>query len=107
MVAGDAPTDFWRLGESSGSAIADWVGSFAGSAKAGVALGTTGSLLGDPNTAATFNGTSTGFVSTGAARAGLNTFTGTAGPNGMELYVDGALVANRLDAKGGRSYSGN
>ena len=75
LVAGDAPTDFWRLGESSGSTIADWVGVFAGSAKTGVALGTIGSLLDDPNTAATFNGTSTGFVSTGAARAGLNTFT--------------------------------
>ena len=178
LVAADAPSDYWRLGESgSASTINDWIGTRPGSRKAGVSLGAPGALLDDPNTAASFSGTSTGYVST-TNRSGPNTFTveawfktttdrggkivgygsattgnsstnsvdrhiymqndgrlsfgtyfsnsartvtspnsyndgawhqvaGTVGPNGMELFVDGSRVADRPDAKGGRSYNGN
>jgi PKD repeat protein len=178
MVAGDGPSNFWRLGENSGNTTADWIGANPGSVKGGVNLGVAGALLDDPSKAATFDGSSNGYISTGPNRSGMNTFSvegwfksttnqggkivgfggattgnsssttidrhiymlndgrltfgtyfsnaqravsssdsyndgdwhqvaGSVGPNGMELYVDGALVASRLDAKGGRNYSGN
>jgi PKD repeat protein len=177
-VAGDGPNNYWRLGENSGNSTADWIGANLGSVKSGVTLGAGGALLDDANKAAAFDGTSSGYISTGPNRPGLDTFTvecwfksttsrggkiigfggsttanssstaidrhiymrndgrlafgtyfsnaqrvvtspdsyndgdwhqvaGIVGSNGMELFVDGALVTNRLDAKGGRSYSGN
>ena len=50
---------YWRLGESSGSTALDWAGSSPGVAGSGVTRGVAGAIVGDGNTAASFNGTST------------------------------------------------
>jgi len=52
---------YWRLGEASGSTAFDSKGSSNGSYVGGVTLGQPGALVGDPNTAAAFDGT--GYVS--------------------------------------------
>ncbi len=48
--------DYWRLGEKSGTTFADGVGSNTAISEGGVSLGTAGALVGDPNTAAAFDG---------------------------------------------------
>jgi YD repeat-containing protein len=48
--------DYWRLGEASGTALADSVGGRTATAQNGVTLGTAGPLTLDPNTAAGFDG---------------------------------------------------
>jgi acid phosphatase type 7 len=53
---------YWRLGEGSGTTACDSWGANAGSYQGGFALGSVGALAGDPDTAATFNG-SNGTVS--------------------------------------------
>ncbi len=60
-VAGDAPTSYWRLNETSGTAAADSNGSSNGTYSSGVTLNRPGPAPGDPATAADFNGT-TGYV---------------------------------------------
>ena len=49
--------DYWRLGETSGTSLADSVGGRTATARNGVTLGTAGNLTLDPNTAASFDGT--------------------------------------------------
>ncbi|MEL4320452.1 PKD domain-containing protein [Leifsonia sp. YIM 134122] len=61
-VLDDSPTDYWRLGESSGSTVYDWAGMSDAVAGAGVGRGATGAINGDSNTASTFNGTGSGFA---------------------------------------------
>ncbi|MBV9213984.1 MAG: metallophosphoesterase [Actinobacteria bacterium] len=53
---------YWRLGESSGTAACDAVGSNTGTYQGGYTLGQTGALNGDPDTALGLNG-SNGIVS--------------------------------------------
>lgn len=48
---------YWRLGETSGTTAADSKGTSAGSYVNGVTLAAPGAVAGDPDTAATFNGT--------------------------------------------------
>lgn len=56
-VLADAPLIYWRLGESSGTVAADTSGNGNdGTYTNGPTLGTTGLLVGDSNTAATFDG---------------------------------------------------
>ena len=75
-VLGDNPTSLWRMGEPAGSTIInDWAGSDTGTAGTGVTLGTAGAINGDPNTAATFSGDSTGLVSTAQSLAGPQVFS--------------------------------
>src|SRR5213080_2981437 len=63
VVLQDAPTAYWRLGDTTGSAATAATGhGNSGTYSGGVALGTPGAIAGDTNTAATFNG-STGQVS--------------------------------------------
>ena len=50
--------DYWRLGEQSGTDLADRVGGHDATAQGGVALGAAGALQEDPDTAAAFDGTS-------------------------------------------------
>ncbi|HVR05889.1 MAG TPA: LamG-like jellyroll fold domain-containing protein, partial [Solirubrobacteraceae bacterium] len=57
---------FWPMDESSGSSFADAVGGAYASLSGDVALGEPGGLVGDPATAAAFNG------STGAAQASVD-----------------------------------
>ncbi len=49
--------DYWRLGETSGTSLADSVGTSTATARNGVILGSAGNLTLDPNTAASFDGT--------------------------------------------------
>jgi PKD domain. len=49
--------DYWRLGETSGTALLDSVGAHTATAVNGVALGAAGPLTLDSNTAASFDGT--------------------------------------------------
>ncbi|MCJ7692987.1 MAG: PEP-CTERM sorting domain-containing protein [Sedimentisphaerales bacterium] len=52
------PLGYWRLGESSGTTATDYGGNYNGTYSAtGVTLGATGTLSGDSDTAATFDGT--------------------------------------------------
>ncbi|HEX6781220.1 MAG TPA: PKD domain-containing protein [Solirubrobacterales bacterium] len=48
--------DYWRLGETSGTSLADSVGTATATARNGVTLGSAGNLTLDPNTAASFDG---------------------------------------------------
>ncbi|GGF13826.1 PKD domain-containing protein [Subtercola lobariae] len=57
-VSADTPTDFWRLGEASGSTVYDWAGYSDQIAGSGVTRGTAGAIGGDSNTASTFSGAS-------------------------------------------------
>jgi Concanavalin A-like lectin/glucanases superfamily/Immunoglobulin I-set domain len=54
-VLQDQPVAFWRLGESSGPMVSDWVGGHNGTADAGVGFGVPGALSGSSDTAATFS----------------------------------------------------
>ncbi|HLK43901.1 MAG TPA: LamG-like jellyroll fold domain-containing protein, partial [Thermoleophilia bacterium] len=73
-VITDAPAGYWRLGESSGSAIADSSGNnLAGSLTGGVTLGQPGVVAGDGDTAISFDGSS-GYAS--IADAPSLSFTG-------------------------------
>jgi acid phosphatase type 7 len=49
---------YWRLGESSGTVACDSAGHNNGTYLGGAALGTSGAISGDPDTAASFNGSS-------------------------------------------------
>ena len=73
----DGADHYWRLGEPAGSTTAlDSVGNADGDVPLGVTLGTTGAVSGDPDTAGTFNGTSTASIGAGtSAVAGPSTFT--------------------------------
>lgn len=58
-VLADAPAGYWRLGEPSGTVAVDASGNGrTGTYAGGVTLAQPGALVGDPNTAALFNGTS-------------------------------------------------
>ncbi len=55
-VLADNPVSYWRLGELSGTTAADSVDGNPGTIKGGVTLGAAGALVGDSDTAMTFNG---------------------------------------------------
>ena len=61
-VIADGATDYWRLGEPSGTAVLDHAGFNDATAQAGVTRGATGAIVSDSNRASTFSGTSTGVV---------------------------------------------
>ena len=69
-VVADTPVSYWRLGETSGTAAADSVGSNNGVVKTGVTLGVAGAISNDANTAMRFDGAK-GYVSVANA-ASLN-----------------------------------
>ncbi|TFW00235.1 PKD domain-containing protein [Leifsonia flava] len=73
-VLDDNPTDYWRLGETSGPTAYDWAGSQDATASSGVTFGAAGAIGSDSNTAATFSGDSSGLVSTQSAIEGPNSF---------------------------------
>ncbi len=62
-VLADGPVGYWRLGETSGTSVADTTGSPPGSLVGGVTEGVAG-VAGDGNTAFGFNGTN-GYVTIG------------------------------------------
>jgi PKD repeat protein len=69
------PVDYWRMGEPTGSVAADAVGVSPLTLGAGVSKGAAGAIAGDPNTAFTFNGASTGIGYTGRLISPPNVFS--------------------------------
>ena len=55
-VMDDSPVAYWRLNESSGTAVYDSAGSHNGTRSGTVTLGQSGALVGDPDTAMDFGG---------------------------------------------------
>ncbi len=99
-VQSDSPNGYWRLGELSGTSAADQTGAASGTIKGGVTLGTPGALVGDSDTAMTFDGAS-GYVSV-ANRANLD----PTGDLTVEAWVKPAVVGTVTGAivqKGGSS----
>ncbi|MGO1315664.1 MAG: PKD domain-containing protein [Cellulomonadaceae bacterium] len=74
-VIEDDPQHYWRLDESSGTAVVDLVGGATTTAGSGLTRNVVGALAGDANTATRFSGTTTGFASTRTAVAGPNVFS--------------------------------
>src|SRR5207245_2849368 len=69
-VLNDNPLGYWRLGEPGGTTLVDATSNHLDGSYSGTpTLGVTGALTGDPDTAASFNGTSWGTVT---AAPGLN-----------------------------------
>ena len=56
-VSADAPSGYWRLAESSGTAATDQTGNHPGVYENGPSLGQPGAINGSPNTAVGFDGT--------------------------------------------------
>jgi PKD repeat protein len=75
-VLADGAQSYWRLGEPAGPTAVDLAGSFRDvTLQSGVTLGAAGALTGDTNTAATFNGTSTGWAATNSFSSAPSTFS--------------------------------
>lgn len=74
QVLADGVVGFWRLGEGSGTTAADETGANPGTYQGGPTLGVAGALLSNPNTAASFNG-STQYVNVPSSSS-LNVSTG-------------------------------
>ncbi len=81
--------DYWRLGEKTGTSLADPVGNHPAIAQGGFSLGTTGAIEGDLDTAATFDG------ATGAAAAPLD--LSTASQLTLEFWLNWAAYGNDDD----------
>jgi YD repeat-containing protein len=82
-------TNYWRLGEKSGTSFADSAGPSPATLKGGVTLGAPGALEGDPNTAATFDG------ATGAASAAVD--LSSTSQLTVEFWLNWAAYANDDD----------
>lgn len=100
-VLADSPLAYWRLGESSGTTAADASGnSRPGTYTAtGIALGQTGALAGTGDTAAAFDGSTSGMSASGIALNGvsfsLECFEKTAtNANSMRLFAGQGTGAN-------------
>jgi PKD repeat protein len=68
LVTGHAAATYWRLGDTSGSVLADTAAGDDVTRQSGVSLGTAGVIADEPDTAATFNGTSSGTASMTTSR---------------------------------------
>ena len=77
---------YWRMGESSGTTLADSKGTIAATTFGGVTLGVPGGVAGDPNTAARFDG------SNDNAQANLN-LSGTSKLT-VEFWMNWTTFAN-------------
>jgi len=78
--------DYWRLGDAPGTTLTDLVGSHPATAQGGVSLGVAGAIEDEPNTAASFDGTS------GAASVPLD-LTGTSQVT-LEFWLNWSAYAN-------------
>ncbi len=78
--------DYWRLGDAPGTTLADSTGSHPATAQGGVTLGAPGAIEGEPNTAASFDGTS------GTASVPLD-LTGTSQLT-LEFWLNWSAYAN-------------
>ncbi|MCV2395822.1 PKD domain-containing protein [Actinotalea sp. M2MS4P-6] len=75
QLRADEPYALWRLGESGGSTLDDTIGWDPLTRGSGVGLGVTGAISGDGDTAASFDGTSSGIAIGTAADNGPSTFS--------------------------------
>lgn len=71
-VLADGPANYWRLGDTS-STINNWAGGYNAATATGVTYGTAGPIVGDPNTAITFAGTSSSYVRAGTSEPATDT----------------------------------
>ncbi len=74
-VRTDGASDYWRLGETSGTSAIDWAGYNDLVEGTGVGHSAAGAINGDTNTASTFDGTSNGSAATPASAPAPDTFT--------------------------------
>jgi PKD repeat protein len=74
-VLADGAQDHWPLGESSGTTAYDYAATQDATIGTGVTLAQAGAITNDPNTAARFNGSTSGLVATQAKINGPNTFS--------------------------------
>ncbi len=78
-VNASSPQFFWRLGEATGTTATDSSGGgITGTYAAGVTLGQPGAVAGTSDTSASFNGTTTGRVSSTVSAPPLSTFSAEA-----------------------------
>ena len=77
-VATDGATDFWRLGEASGTTGYDSVGFNDLLEQSAVGHGVAGAINGDSNTASSFDGSTNGSAATTSTIVGPDTFTAEA-----------------------------
>jgi hypothetical protein len=63
-VYDDEPTNYWRMGEASGTEASDTVGFDVSTLRAGATLGVPGAISNDSDTAGRFDGTTTGYAAT-------------------------------------------
>jgi YD repeat-containing protein len=89
VIATPGVHNYWRLGEKSGSTFADAVGANPATAQGGFALGATGAIEGDLDTAATFDG------GTGAASAAVD--LSSTSQLTVEFWLNWAAYANDDD----------
>jgi PKD repeat protein len=75
QVRTDGASNYWRLGEATGSRAYDWTGYNDLVEQAGVGHGSPGALAGDPDAAAAFSGTATGTAATGTSIDAPSTFS--------------------------------
>ncbi|SDO31373.1 PKD repeat-containing protein [Nakamurella panacisegetis] len=75
QVIADGAAPFWRLSETSGTSVIDYAGFNDGVGGTGLVRGTAGAIIGDSNTATTFDGTSASTVTTATAVPAPDTFT--------------------------------
>ena len=102
-ILGDGASNYWRLGEASGSTAADLVGGNNITLASGVTRGVAGAITGDTDKATSFNGTTAGTGASSTAIAGPNLFT-------MEAWVKttttkGGKILGFGSAKTGNSTS--
>jgi YD repeat-containing protein len=81
--------DYWRMGEKTGSSLADPVGNHPASAQGGFSLGATGAIEGDLDTATSFDG------ATGAANVALD--LSGASQLTLEFWLNWAAYGNDDD----------
>jgi hypothetical protein len=74
-VLGDNASNYWRLGEPSGTTGNDYAGYTSLTEATGVGHGAVGAIIGDPDAASTFDGTTNGVASTTTAVDGPNLFS--------------------------------
>ncbi|GGC16506.1 PKD domain-containing protein [Cellulomonas carbonis] len=74
-VLADEPSYFWRLGEPGGPTAIDYAGWDDANVGPAVTRGTTGAVIGDPNTASTFPGSADGIAVSPSSEAGTDRFT--------------------------------
>jgi len=100
QVLNDGPSNYWRLGEASGTTGVAMVGGNNLVEGSGVGHGAAGAVAGDSDKASTFNGTSTGTAGTATSISGPNTFS-------LEAFVKStSLLGGKIVGFGG-SQSGS